>query len=51
MKTYLCIPTKSKCPAVEVKNDHVLIGEKSNICRLTKAQFNILKEKIKNNEL
>jgi len=44
-----CIPPK--CPVVNVQDDKVLIGEKNNICTLTIDQFNILKDKIKNNEL
>lgn len=44
-----CIP--SKCPMVDVQADQVIIGEKDNICTLTKEQFGILKEKIKNNEI
>ena len=51
MKIYLCIPRKDKCPAVEIKGNEVLIGEDSNTCTLTKEQFKILKNKIKNNEL
>ncbi|HMA83110.1 MAG TPA: hypothetical protein VKP59_02660 [Candidatus Thermoplasmatota archaeon] len=44
-----CIPPK--CPTVDVEDNTVTIGEKENICTLTKDQFNILKEKIKNNEI
>ena len=44
-----CVPPK--CPTVDVEGDTVTIGEKENICTLTKDQFNILKEKIKNNEI
>jgi hypothetical protein len=45
----VCIPPK--CPIVDVQGDTVTIGEKDNVCTLTKEQFNILKEKIKNNEI
>jgi len=44
-----CVP--QKCPAVEVHEDKVIIGEKDNICTLTREQFDILKEKVKNNEI
>ena len=44
-----CIPTK--CPTVDVQEDKVIIGEKDNICTLTREQFDILKEKVKNDEL
>jgi hypothetical protein len=44
-----CVP--QKCPTVDVAGDTVKIGEKDNICTLTKDQFNILKEKIKNGEI
>jgi hypothetical protein len=45
----VCVPPK--CPVVDVRDDHVIIGEKGNMCTLTKEQFNILKDKIKNGEL
>jgi hypothetical protein len=44
-----CVP--QKCPVVDVQEDKVVIGEKQNICTLTREQFDILKEKIKNNEI
>ena len=44
-----CVP--QKCPVVDVIEDKVIIGEKENICTLTREQFDILKEKIKNNEI
>jgi hypothetical protein len=54
MKVVLCIGDfciPNKCPAVDVQDDRVIIGEKDNICTLTPEQFNILKEKIKSNEI
>jgi len=45
----VCIP--EKCPVVDVQEDKVIIGEKENICTLTREQFDILKEKIKNDEI
>jgi hypothetical protein len=44
-----CVP--QKCPVVDVQEDKVIIGEKDNICTLTREQFDILKEKVKNNEI
>jgi hypothetical protein len=43
--------TPPKCPIVDVQEDKVIIGEKNNICTLTKNQFNILKDKIKRGEI
>ncbi|MDH7506879.1 MAG: hypothetical protein QHH15_03725 [Candidatus Thermoplasmatota archaeon] len=45
----VCVPLK--CPVVDVQEDKVIIGEKKNICVLTKEQFNILREKILRGEL
>jgi hypothetical protein len=45
----VCDPPK--CPIVDVRADRVIIGEKDNICTLTRGQFDILKRKIKNNEV
>lgn len=44
-----CVPPK--CPVVDVQEDRVIIGEKDNVCTLTREQFDILKEKVKNDEL
>lgn len=44
-----CVPPK--CPTVDVDGNTVTIGEKENVCTLTKDQFEILKEKIKNDEI
>lgn len=54
MKIILCeegVCQPPKYPIVDVQNDKVTIGENENTCILTKGQFNILKEKIKNNEI
>jgi hypothetical protein len=40
----ICVP--SKCPVVDVRDDKVIIGEKQNVCTLTRAQFEILRQKI-----
>jgi len=45
----VCDPPK--CPVVDVQEDHVFIGENDNSCTLTREQFDILKQKIKNGEL
>ena len=45
----VCDPPK--CPIVDVHEDKVIIGEKDNVCTLTRKQFEILKEKIRNNEI
>ncbi len=44
-----CIPPK--CPIVDIQEDKVIIGEKNNVCKLTRKQFDILKEKIKRGEI
>ena len=44
-----CVP--QKCPAVDVQEDKVIIGEKDNICTLTRPQFDILKQKILSGEI
>jgi len=44
-----CVPPK--CPIVDVQEDKVIIGEKDNVCTLTREQFDILKEKVKNDEI
>lgn len=54
MKVILCsgnVCETVKCPVVDVREDKVIIGEKNNICTLTRKQFDILKEKILRNEI
>jgi hypothetical protein len=55
MKVVLCgggvCETVKDCPAVEILDDCVMIGEDDNMVTLTHEQFNILKEKVKNNEI
>ncbi|MCL4436811.1 MAG: hypothetical protein M1503_12350 [Thaumarchaeota archaeon] len=48
-KIYLC--GKGHCPAVEMQGDKVLIGEDKNTAVLSKAEWNVLVEKIKTGEL
>ena len=45
----VCVP--NKCPTVDIQEDKVIIGEKKNVCTLTKAQYNILRQKILSGEL
>jgi hypothetical protein len=54
MKVVLCVDSvcnPSKCPVVDVRKNTVIIGEKDNVCTLTREQFDILKTKIKNDEI
>jgi hypothetical protein len=44
-----CVPPK--CPVVDIRSDKVIIGEKKNVCTLTKAQYNILRQKILSGEI
>ena len=39
------------CPVVKLDDDHVEIGEKDNICVLTKSEWEALKQKILNKEI
>jgi hypothetical protein len=41
----------SCCPEVKVMDTRVEIGEKENVCVLTKGEWDILREKILNQEL
>ena len=41
----------SCCPEVRVSENEVRIGEDSNVCSLTREQWDILKEKILKKEL
>jgi len=41
----------SCCPVVKITDEHVEIGEKDNICVLTKNEWETLKKKIINNEV
>ena len=46
----LCHPGHG-CPVVKITDDHVEIGEKDNVCVLTKSEWEALKEKIVNKEI
>lgn len=41
----------SCCPVVKITEEQVEIGEKDNLCILTKAQWETLKEKVLKKEL
>jgi hypothetical protein len=45
----VCVPPK--CPVVDIRSDKVIIGEKKNVCTLTKAQYDILRQKIISGEI
>ncbi len=39
------------CPVIKLDDEHVEIGEKDNICILTKSEWETLKQKILNREI
>ncbi len=39
------------CPVVKIADEHVEIGEKGNVCVLTKSEWETLKQKILNGEI
>jgi hypothetical protein len=41
----------SCCPEVKITDERIEIGEKDNICVLTKSEWEILKEKITSREI
>ena len=41
----------SCCPVVKVTDEYVEIGEKNNVCILTKSEWEALKEKVLNKEV
>ena len=51
MKIVTLCQKGSCCPVVKIAPDHVEIGEEGNLCTLTKAQWETLKEKILNKEV
>ena len=42
---------KGHCPIVKIADARVEIGEKDNVCVLTKSQWETLKEKVISNEV
>jgi len=51
MKIVILCKEGSCCPVVRVTDDKVEIGEKGNLCALTREQWETLKAKIINKEL
>ena len=51
MKIVSLCPSGSCCPVVKIDEQHVEIGEKDNICVLTKSEWEAMKQKILNKEL
>ncbi len=51
MKKVTLCHDKGCCPEVIVEDTKVTIGEKDNICVLTKTEWEILREKVLNGEL
>ena len=51
MKIVTLCKEGSCCPVVKVTDTKVEIGEKDNLCILTREQWETLKAKILNNEL
>jgi hypothetical protein len=51
MKVVSLCSSCSQCPVVKVTDAEVEIGEKGNICVLTKEQWETLKDKILKKEL
>ena len=41
----------SCCPVVKIDEDYVEIGEKNNICRLKKSEWEVLKQKVLKGEI
>ena len=41
----------SCCPVVKITDEHVEIGEKDNVCVLTKSEWEALKKKIISREV
>lgn len=50
-KTVKLCKEGSCCPMVSVTDTEVTIGEADNTCTLTLEQWNILREKVLNNEI
>ncbi len=41
----------SCCPVVKITEENVEIGEKDNVCVLTRSEWEVLREKILNKEI
>ena len=51
MKIVSLCGSGSCCPVVKIADGHVEIGEKDNVCVLTKSEWEVLKQKILNKEI
>ncbi len=51
MKVINLCGQSSCCPVVKIDDDRVEIGEKDNLCVLTKNEWEVLKQKILNREI
>ena len=51
MKIVVLCREGSCCPVVKITDEHVEIGEKDNVCVLTKREWEALKKKIINKEV
>ena len=51
MKIITLCGQDSCCPVVKITDEHVEIGEKDNLCVLTKSQWETLKDKILHHEV
>ena len=51
MKIVTLCAEGSCCPVVKITDEHVEIGEKDNVCVLTKDEWETLKTKIVNKEV
>jgi hypothetical protein len=51
MKTVSLCGGATCCPVVKLGEDDVQIGEKGNLCRLSKTEWNMLVEKVRAGEL
>lgn len=39
------------CPVVKIDDEHIEIGEKDNVCVLTRSEWEVLKQNIVNKEI
>ncbi len=51
MKIVSLCGQNSCCPVVKIADERVEIGEKDNLCVLTKSEWEALKEKVLNKEI
>jgi hypothetical protein len=51
MKIVSLCKKESCCPVVKIDGERIEIGEKDNICVLTKSEWEVLKQKILSREL